>query len=270
MVDSEKTSGQTQPLSERCVKSQEITNKFKIMISKARKAQKIVLLRKANDIILWSSSEQSNFLKTFNFIGDETITIRKQGINTGKQIKARFLMMDGIRRIMKISNSLTTENFKDYTKCNKFAAFVEPHLDPPYIVNIGKNFESRDGKKNPITGEDSHVSTLCHEMSHIYWYWKNKDEGGMWTQDYTDINKFATSDNDEISYKEHVAVANKLIKLKKEQLFENAYNIERYFHEKVSDADIDSADEIELSKEVNDKILELQKELEKMQKTDTQ
>lgn len=240
------------------------------MIRKARKAQKIVLLKRADDILLWGNSEKSDFLKIFNFTGDETINIRKKGKNTGKRMQARFLMMDGVRRIMKIANDLTIDNFKNYTKCNQFAAFVEPHLDPPYIVNIGKNFESRGGKKNSITGDDSHVSTLCHEMSHIYWYWKNKDEGGMWTQDYTGIDKFATSKDDEVSYDEHVAVANKLVRLKKEQLFENAYNIERYFHGKVSDADIDSADEDVLSKKVNDKILELKKALEKMQKSGIQ
>lgn len=270
MADSEITRGQTKPQPEECTKPQEITDKFKIMIRRARKAQKIVLLKRADDLLLWGRSERSDFLKIFNFTGDETIKIRKEGKDTGKRMQARFLMMDGIRRIMKIANDLTMDNFRDYTKCNEFAAFVEPHLDPPYIVNIGKNFESRDGKKNPITGDDSHVSTLCHEMSHIYWYWKNKDEGGMWTQDYTDINKFATSKEDEVSYRKHVAVAKKLVRLKKEQLFENAYNIERYFHEKLSDADIDSADEDVLSNKVNDKMLELKKELEKMQKTDIQ
>lgn len=130
-------------------------------------------------------------------------------------MQARIFMVDGVRRIMKISN--------------EFAAYIEPNLDPPYIVNKGKNFEPRGGKKNSVTGEDSHVSTLCHEMSHIFWYWKNTDDGVMWTQDYTAIDRFATSMEDEISYTKHIKLANNLVRLHKDQLFENAYNIEKYF-----------------------------------------
>ncbi len=71
-------------------------------------------------------------------------------------------------------------------------------------------------------------------MSHIFWYWGDNQKGGMWTQDYTGINKFATSNKDEVSYEKHVSVANDLVTLRKDQLFENAYNVERYFYIKLN------------------------------------
>lgn len=249
------TDGITTTEKDKCIKHQKITDKFKIMMCKAHKAQRMVLLKRADDLLLWGANEQNDFSGIFKFKGEDYINIRKYGENTGKRLQARMLMMDGIRRMMTISNGFTMESFRDYTKCNEFAAFVEPQLDPPYIVNIGMNFEYRNEIKNAVTGAgDSYVSTLCHEMSHIWWCWKNNQEGGMWTQDYTGISKFATSKKDEVSYSKHISVANELVASKKEQLFENAYNIERYFQIKLADGDIDAMDEDLLKSEVDKKI----------------
>ena len=44
MDDNNQTSGQPKPEPEECVKEQKITDHFKIMIDKARKAQKLVLI----------------------------------------------------------------------------------------------------------------------------------------------------------------------------------------------------------------------------------
>lgn len=96
-------------------------------------------------------------------------------------------------------------------------------------------------------------------MSHIFWYWGDNQKGGMWTQDYTGINKFATSNKDEVSYEKHVSVANDLVTLRKDQLFENAYNVERYFYIKLNDEDIEAQDENMLAKKVEDKIKEIEK-----------
>lgn len=140
-------------------------------MSKACKAQKMVLLKRADDIMSWEGEQQRDFIKVFGLKGEDIIKIRKVGEDTGKRMQARLFIMDGIRRIMTIANGLTLESYKDYTNCNEFAAFISPHLDPPYIVNIGAHFEYRHGIKQSVTGRDSHVSTLCHEMSHIFWYW---------------------------------------------------------------------------------------------------
>lgn len=45
MDDNNQTSGQPKPEPEECVKEQKITDYFKIMIDKARKAQKLVLIK---------------------------------------------------------------------------------------------------------------------------------------------------------------------------------------------------------------------------------
>ncbi|EFD8824781.1 peptidase M35 [Escherichia coli] len=259
MAGNNNTSGTSQPESQVCVVPQKITNKFKIMMSKACKAQKMVLLKRADDIMSWEGEQQRDFIKVFGLKGEDIIKIRKVGEDTGKRMQARLFIMDGIRRIMTIANGLTIESYKDYTNCNEFAAFISPHLDPPYIVNIGAHFEYRHGIKQSVTGRDSHVSTLCHEMSHIFWYWGDNQKGGMWTQDYTGINKFATSNKDEVSYEKHVSVANDLVTLRKDQLFENAYNVERYFYIKLNDEDIEAQEENMLAKKVEDKIKEIEK-----------
>ncbi|WP_240775470.1 hypothetical protein [Escherichia coli] len=53
MDDNNQTSGQPKPEPEECVKEQKITDHFKIMIDKARKAQKLVLIKRADDLLRW-------------------------------------------------------------------------------------------------------------------------------------------------------------------------------------------------------------------------
>ncbi|BCG09858.1 MULTISPECIES: peptidase M35 [Buttiauxella] len=254
MDDKKTTSAYTSNIPVECVTHQEITDKFKIMIRKALKATKMVLLERCDDLLHWSKEDKNEFRTIFGFDGDNYVNVKKYGENTGRQIKARFLMADGIRRLMVIANELNLDSFKNYTKCERFAAFVSPDLDPPYIINIGAHFESRKGSKILVTGNDSHVSTICHEISHIIKYWKDNSKGGMWTQDYTAANKFSTSDKDEVSYEKHVLVAQQLVDAKEEQLFENAYNIERYFYIKLNDNDIDAKDEDLLNSDIVSRI----------------
>ncbi|MGE2678508.1 hypothetical protein ACPSX6_26640 [Escherichia coli] len=52
MDDNNQTSGQPKPEPEECVKEQKITDHFKIMIDKARKAQKLVLIKRADDLFI--------------------------------------------------------------------------------------------------------------------------------------------------------------------------------------------------------------------------
>ena len=51
-------------------------------------------------------------------------------------------------------------------------------------------FEAICEKGITVTGKDSHVATLCHEMSHIQWYYGDNKKGGMWSQDYTTTDKY--------------------------------------------------------------------------------
>ncbi len=148
MDDNNQTSGQPKPEPEECVKEQKITDHFKIMIDKARKAQKLVLIKRADDLLRWGAQEEYDFSKIFGVKGNKEVNIRKYGHNTGRRMNARFLMMDGVRRLMIIANDLTMSSFINYTGCNEFAAFVSPSKDMPYIINIGAKFEYRDGKNN--------------------------------------------------------------------------------------------------------------------------
>ncbi|HCP9719170.1 TPA: peptidase M35 [Escherichia coli] len=261
MDDNNQTSGQPKPEPEECVKEQKITDHFKIMIDKARKAQKLVLIKRVDDLLRWGAQEEYDFSKIFGVKGNKEVNIRKYGHNTGRRMNARFLMMDGVRRLMIIANDLTMSSFINYTGCNEFAAFVSPSKDMPYIINIGAKFEYRDGKKNPVTGKDSHVATLCHEMSHIQWYYGDNKKGGMWSQDYTTTDKYSTCKEDEVSYDEHIRIATKLISKQKDQIFENAYNIERYFEIRLIESEIDSINDEILSNSVKKKIAELEKAL---------
>lgn len=51
--DDQFTTGDTEPESKECVKEQQITDHFKIMINKARRAQKMVLIKRADDLLSW-------------------------------------------------------------------------------------------------------------------------------------------------------------------------------------------------------------------------
>ena len=68
-------------------------------------------------------------------------------------MNARFLMMDGVRRLMIIANDLTMSSFINYTGCNEFAAFVSPSKDMPHIINIGAKFEYIEMAKKSSNGK---------------------------------------------------------------------------------------------------------------------
>lgn len=72
----------------------------------------------------------------------------------------------------------------------------------------------------------------------------------MWSQDYTTTDKYSTCKEDEVSYDEHIRIATKLISKQKDQIFENAYNIERYFEIRLIESEIDSIDDEILSNSV--------------------
>ncbi|EAV1733882.1 peptidase M35 [Salmonella enterica] len=264
--DDQFTPGDTEPESKECVKEQQITDHFKIMINKARRAQKMVLIKRADDLLSWGAQEEVDFSNIFGVKGNKIIKVRKYGQDSGKRMPARFLMIDGVRRLMILANDLAIDNYKDFTKCNEYAAFVSPGMDVPYIINIGGNFEYRQGRKQSISGKESQVATLCHEMSHLQWYYKDNNKGGMWTQDYISLKEFATSRANEISYEAHVQVANVLFRSGNDQIFENAYNIERYFEVKFDDNAIDASNDDALSSEVSKKILELENMLKTLNK----
>ena len=73
-----------------------------------------------------------------------------------------------------------------------------------------------------MTGKDSKVSSLCHELTHLVRYGPKGMYGGMQSEDMP-------VDKELQNAKEYDIFADKLIKKTDMTLFENAYNIERYF-----------------------------------------
>lgn len=59
--DDQFTPGDTEPESKECVKEQQITDHFKIMINKARRAQKMVLIKRADDLLSWGLKKKWTF-----------------------------------------------------------------------------------------------------------------------------------------------------------------------------------------------------------------
>lgn len=146
MDDNNQTSGQPKPEPEECVKEQKITDHFKIMIDKARKAQKLVLIKRADDLLRWGAQEEYDFSKIFGVKGNKEVNIRKYGHNTGRRMNARFLMMDGVRRLMIIANDLT------------MSSFINETLDCPLYQNSHTSEFSR------ISPYGIQYSQLCPEI----------------------------------------------------------------------------------------------------------
>ncbi|MGK7246912.1 bacteriophage T4 gp5 trimerization domain-containing protein [Buttiauxella agrestis] len=73
--------------------------------------------------------------------------------------KARQWILEGINKEILLNNEIPISNFKK-TKENVYASVNSSDLE--HNINIGEKFS-----KAPLTGENSQVVTLCHEMSHF-------------------------------------------------------------------------------------------------------
>lgn len=164
-------------------------------------------------------------------------------------------MKDCVRRLRLIVSELSVDSFinliydpdnpeaptnskipRDPTLPRTFGAFVNSEQQGNYKINIGINFTGRVKKRSGIRicstvmGMGSRVSTLCHEMSHFEKKFADSSLGGMGTFDYdVDGRKPLPGEKDNWSYEQHLAGADKLVKTKDENVFDNSYNIERYF-----------------------------------------
>lgn len=84
-------------------------------------------------------------------------------------------------------------------------------------INICQNFVCK-----PLTGKNSRVSTLCHELSHFYRNGAQGEYGGMGTDDMPTKGGFNNN-------KSYVKNADALKIEHSQYVFKNAYNVERYF-----------------------------------------
>lgn len=144
-------------------------------------------------------------------------------------------MIDCVRRLKWIRAQLTVESFVNKINDEKaFCASVTSGLEKNYKIEIGINFTGRKNngtrKCANVMGVDSRVATLCHEMSHFDKHYVDPMLGGMGTSDYdVDGKKHSTRELDKWSIQEHRLGADKLVKTGDSNVFDNAYNIERYF-----------------------------------------
>ncbi|EPT5087405.1 peptidase [Salmonella enterica subsp. enterica] len=119
-----------------------------------------------------------------------------------------------------------TGNYVNFTDNDSYTANVPPsQIDGVRPGGYGRVVAVVIGKKfidMKLNGKNSKVSTLCHELSHYIRYGNSFELGGMWTEDMPVDRELDTSDK----YSDY---ADELKNNKNPVLFQNAYNIERYF-----------------------------------------
>lgn len=237
---SDKTHGK--PSKEMIVFKQCKINDFDAMITETLEALDKVLNQREKDLKTWEDKEKNEFQTTFGIWGDEFVHINMpvRGEQHLVKISAKGVMEDCIRRIRYVKSTMTIKSFiNKINEPREVSAKVPGEPQKDYKVEIGINFVGRRKKDSnekkricsKLTGHDSRVSTLCHELSHIPKFFTDPNGGGMGTSDYdSEGNKQSPYQEDNDDYNGHVKGANKLITENKFDLvFDNAYNIERYF-----------------------------------------
>lgn len=247
---SDMTSGKplkkTEKTKENIVFKQCKINDYDAMIDETLKAMDRVLERREADLTRWGDKEKNEFSTIFGRKGEDKIKVNMpiRGKENIVIMEARDIMKDCVRRIKYVRSTMSTKDFinKINDPKREVCAKVPGEPQSDYKVEIGINFVGRRKKDGAtanriclnVTGPDSRVSTLCHELSHIPKLWTNPSGGGMGTSDYNSKGeKQSPFDDDKDSYEEHVIGANKLIKDLSDSVFDNAYNIERYFEIKI-------------------------------------
>lgn len=245
-----------------CVKEFVVSDKFKIMIDEAFENTKAILKQRCDDLKKWGYDQEHEFSTIFGIGGNELITMKyyspgqqidpddakptPQNTPSEIEVYAYDFMRDGVERLLSICNLIKVgdraydENSKFYrygnflneTALTLGAARISKGqtlnaLPDKYKDRIHVEILHRFTEINKVTGLDSRVSTLCHELSHLVIYKENGVYyGGMGTDDIIPKGIKKTNDN----YTKH---AKNLLQKKSKHVFNNAYNIERYFEIKI-------------------------------------
>lgn len=242
-----------------CIKEFKVTDKFKVMITKAFEETKRVLDIRANDLKAWTPAHEKEFVNIFGLSGETTITInyylpgQKADVNNhltalNREMTAYNFIKGGVDRMIAICNSLEIAdrvdesinkvlygNFSNQTDNPRGSARVsqrqtlhinlkddkyrnksqEEKLKAAYreglTIDILQNFTCKG-----VSGKNSQVSTLCHELSHFLTIWDGEQYyGGLSSNDLGEGREFTN--------------ATELKNSHNPKVFENAYNIEKYF-----------------------------------------
>ncbi|ELY4521050.1 type VI secretion system tip protein VgrG [Cronobacter muytjensii] len=156
------------------------------VMDKVLKAQKEMLLKRKTELERWNSQDQAIFKKAFGRTDDD----------------ARSMIAAAVDKELELNEKMTYNKFKFADQ--NVHAYVFPGDVKDHFVYIGNKFP-----EDPLTGADSQVITLSHEMSHYNDVLSTDDiaNGKM------DFDKSATFFSDSGS----------------DKALKNAYNFERYF-----------------------------------------
>lgn len=258
----EKTINQT-----KCVKGCKVTDQFQKMVLTALKAQRIVLHQRALDLKTWEEKEKNEFLEIFGIEGSVEITIdskeekadarEKENGSVDNYIEKRSItahefMKESVQRLIYMCDQLYVDDAKEGDerhdkKLNAnitYGSFINRTEDHRYTagvcsdqtltlaperykeelkINIYQRFTNK-----VLTGVESQVSTLCHELSHFFREGEKGELGGMGTYDMRE-----TAGGSYLQY------AKELKKKSSQLVFRNAYNIELYFGLAISDEELE-------------------------------
>ncbi|EDW1644269.1 hypothetical protein EK69_004580 [Salmonella enterica subsp. enterica] len=262
MSDNNGSSTGTAEEKKECFKEFVVSDKFKKMIDEAFKKTKAILKQRRDDLNNWGYDQEHEFSTIFGIEGKELITMKyyspgqqidpddakptPQNTPSEIEVYAYDFMRDGVERLLGICNKIEVGdrmcdensiyyrygNFLNETALKLGAARIGKGqtlnaLPDKYKERIHIEILHRFKEINRLTGLDSRVSTLCHELSHLVIYKENGVYyGGMGTDDIIQKGVAETNAN----YAKH---AKYLVQKKSKQVFNNAYNIEKYFEIKI-------------------------------------
>lgn len=235
-----------------CLCESVVTDQFKRMMTNAFEKTKAILKRRYDDLTSWDAQHQKEFSKIFGVDGGTTITTKYY--SAGQHLTdeprdapsliimpAHDFMKQGVKRLIDICDLIDVGmrtcdietgfylygNFLNETSLSVRASArvakgqtlnkTPDKYKDTLRIEILQNFQKRK-----LTGVGSQVSTLCHELSHLIIYQdKGALYGGMGTDD------FPKGDFSESTH--FLSYAAALLKAHSPLVFENAYNVEKYF-----------------------------------------
>ncbi|HCD2802472.1 TPA: hypothetical protein ACWQLM_001071 [Escherichia coli] len=242
MSDDRGSSTGTAEKKEECVKEFIVPDKFKKMMDDAFNATKSVLKKRAKNLKDWTENDKQEFSQIFGVSGDVIITstyfAKRVADKLSENVDARTFMIDGVNRMIMICDSISVESRSCQNGVNLYGNFINnTHIFPGSArvnngITIGLSPDQyketlrieilQNFKKKPFSGRESHVSTLCHELSHFCRYFiDGKHCGGMGTDD-------VPTEEFDPNFR-YTGYARDLVKAHDLMVFKNAYNIERYF-----------------------------------------
>ncbi len=205
-----------------CVARIEVSNSFERIALTAHRATEVILELRDKSLSECEKNKNSKDADEFKKIF---------GTEVDKEIydgtTALIVMQDGLRRLRAIhdkmiradNNGKMTCYYLNNTICGNFTARVNGNVDRDYSIFIAQKFLNLD-----VTGVNSQVATLCHEMSHFVKTGKDGVNGGMGTGDLN-----ASGEEAFLSGESHKIAASQMVNMHSKNVFRSAYNIERYF-----------------------------------------